>query len=263
MDETMGNQRLSYVYCSYDDVGRFYFGSRLCPLGVTPETDTDYLGSYTYSGFNPVGKTILLISDQHLVARNFETFLQLDFIKDPLCVNKAVFPLTGRSVLYPTKDPTIRKKLSDLRKTTPLSPKQVSHLESLNSSQKKASHPRADASFYPFVNLVTGETLYGTVFDLAEGKGLSLHKAHKAKARFVNSKLVNKVCDWVVAACDLELPQFCYDSRLEFKHESGVTFSGTLKSLSNETGIYVCHLESLLKGKVRYGWKLNDYSERK
>jgi hypothetical protein len=263
MDETMGNQRLSYVYCSYDDVGRFYFGSRLCPLGVTPETDTDYLGSYTYSGFDPVGKTILLISDQHIVARNFETFLQLDFIRDPLCVNKAVFPLTGRSVLYPTKDPTVKKKLSDIRKTTPLSENQLKHLDQLNHKQKKENHPRADDKKYPFYNLETGDYFFGNVFELSEEKGVSLHEAHFAKTKFANSRRRIDSTDWTIASCVLSLDHYSYDTLFSFIHNDGETFEGTLKGLSKHTGIHQCSLEALLNKKIRYGWKLNDYSERK
>lgn len=258
----MGNQRLSYVYCTSDSKGYFYIGSRLCPEGVTPIEDTSYFGSFTHSEFNPSSKTILTTFESHASARELESVLLMDLIRDPKCVNKAVFPLTGNSVLYPTKDPAIRKKLSFIRKTTPLSFRQTRHLEKVNSLQKKANHPRADRCLYPFLNIETGELFYGTVFDLSDSKGIKLHQAHKAKFRFLNSKSRSDTSDWCMAACDINLPKFCYDSVLEFKHESGETFTGTLKSLYTKTGIHVCHLESLVKGKVRHGWKLNDYLER-
>jgi hypothetical protein len=259
MDDTMGNQRLSYVYCTFDSEGYFYIGSRLCPKGETPETDTTYLGSFTHSEFKPSRKTIITVLEDHISSRELESLLLFDLIRDPKCVNKAVFPLTGESKLYPTKDPLIRKKLSLIRKTRPLSPNQISHLERVNSNQKNADHPRADKLSYPFINTETLELFYGTVFDLAHKEGLSLHQVHKAKSRYVNSRFRTDSSNWTLAACDLNLPRFCFDSRLNFRHEGGEEFTGTIKSLSHKTGIYMCHLESLLNGKVRYGWKLNDY----
>ncbi len=259
----MGNQRLSYVYCTFNSDGLFYIGSRLCPKGLTPDMDADYMGSHTYSGYKPERKTILTVLESHTSARELESLLIFDFIKDPKCVNKAVFPLTGKSTLYPTKDPAIRKKLSLLRKSTPLSLSQIKHLDRVNLSQKKANHPRADKSLYAFLNIETQELFYGTVFDLCNRGGLSLHEAHKSKLRFANSKFRKDSSGWVLAACDIDLPKFSYDSCLRFKHESGEEFEGTLRGLSNKTGLHVCWLENLLKGKVRYGWKLNDYSERK
>jgi hypothetical protein len=262
-DETMGNQRLSYVYCTSDNRDQFYIGSRLCPEGKTPEEDTNYMGSYSHTDFFPTHKTILIVDERLEVCRELEGFILLDLIRDPKCVNKAVFPLTGKAIVYPTKDPAVRKKLSDIRKSTPLSKSQLSHLDGLNSGQKKDGHPRADKTLYPFFNVRTGEYLYGTVFDLCEMSGISRHEGHKAKLRFANGKYRQDTKGWVTAACSISLPHFSMDTKLEFVHGDLGVFEGTLHDLSNIVGKAQSLLESVLTGRTRYGWKLNDYSERK
>lgn len=258
----MGNQRLSYVYCSFDEDLRFYIGSRLCPEGVTPDQDTSYTGSFSYEGFEPVGKTILMVSEDHAICREFETFLQLDLIRDKSCVNKAVFPLTGKAKLYPTKCPSVRRKLSELRKSKPLSPAQVKHLERVNARQKKSNHPRADKREYPFLNCETGELFYGTKYDLADHSGLKYGEVALSLKRHANSRFRQDSNPWTVAACDLLGDRYSLD-RVIVLSNGGKEVSGRVRELPGKTGLFLCEVYLVIEGKMRRGWKLNDYSERK
>jgi len=262
MDATIGNQRLSYLYYTYDQKGQYYIGCRLCPKGILPHEDTSYMGSHQHSEYIPTTKCIVAIFDSHEASREAETLILYDLIKDKNCVNKAIFPFTGKSTLYPTKDPLVRKKLSDTRKSTPLSEKQVEHLEKVNSKQKAEGHPLADKTNYSFFNLQTKETFFGTIFELSRVHCLSLHECHKAKRRYSNSRFRQECSDWVLSSCDLSLGHFSYDTEMTFIHGVNGEFTGTLKSLALHSGSYQCYLEGILKGKERRGWKLNDYLER-
>lgn len=261
MDETIGNQRLSYVYYTYDNYGKFYIGSRLCPRGVSPEEDTKYMGSHSYEGYTPVGKQILLISEDLWLCREFEAFLQFDLISDKNCVNKAVFPLTGNAKLYPTKCPSIRRKLSNLRKSKPMSDKQVEHLARVNAKQKKVGHPMADKNLYPFINTVTGEFFYGTIYDLMDKFGLNSHQARRSKTRHCNSRFKEESSPWALASCLTDGDKFSYETPVSITNGQKV-LNGPIRKIVKESGLYLCELYTIVKGKTRRNWKLNDYPER-
>lgn len=258
----MGDQRLSYVYCTFDNDSRFYIGSRLCPEGISPEEDSSYMGSYSYEGFEPTGKTILLVSDNLYICREFETLLQFDLIRDKSCVNKALFPLTGKAKLYPSKCPSIRRKLSELRKSKPMSPAQAQHLARVNAGQKKGNHPRADKKSYPFFNCETGELFFGTIYDLADHVGVNYGEAANSRKRFANSRFREDAYPWVIAACELGGDKFSLDRKVSLSNGSRIA-SGSIRELPRKTGLFLCEVYTIIvEGKMRRGWKLNDYLER-
>jgi len=201
----------------------------------------------------------LAIFDDLSRARDLETLLLFDLVRDKFCRNKAVFPLTGCAKLYPTKDPKIRKKLSELRKSTPLSPAQLSHITELNLSQKKENHPRADRTQRAFINIETQELLYGTIFDL-ERKGLSLHEARSARSRTANYGVTDLSSPWVLAECTLNGRKMSYDRLYTFiSVNTGKQLTCSLRDLSKMVHKPSSLTIEILFGKVRYGWKLNDY----
>ena len=80
-----------YVYCSYEENGRQYIGSRTCDYLI--EEDVEYFGSYTDKTFNPTGKVVLATFPNRREANAYEHYLHklFEVDKNPHFANKVCF----------------------------------------------------------------------------------------------------------------------------------------------------------------------------
>jgi len=116
-----------YVYYSYEEWGRGYFGSRTCRC--LPEEDVKYFGSFRDKTFKPIQKIIL--KDDYATREEAyidEIILQQYYkvTENPHFANRAYQTSTGFSRKGTTpwnrgipRDPEIIKKMNDARKNKP------------------------------------------------------------------------------------------------------------------------------------------------
>ena len=105
-----------YVYYSYEEYGRGYFGSRTCKC--LPEEDVKYFGSFRDKNFKPTQKIILKTYTTRDEAYIDEIILQENYkvVENPHFANRAYQTSTKFSTLglFPSNE--TRKKLSQIRK---------------------------------------------------------------------------------------------------------------------------------------------------
>lgn len=106
-----------YVYYSYEEYGRGYFGSRTCKC--LPEEDIKYFGSFTDKSFKPTQK-IIIKSDYSTRedAYNDEIILQKYYkvVENPHFANRAYQTSTKFSTAGVIFSDETRKKLSEKRR---------------------------------------------------------------------------------------------------------------------------------------------------
>jgi hypothetical protein len=115
-----------YVYYSYEEYGRGYFGSRTCKC--LPEEDIKYFGSFKDKTFKPTQKIILKTYAIREEAYADEIILQEHYkvVENPHFANRAYQTSVGfsRKGTVPwnkgvPRDPEIIRKMNDARKNKP------------------------------------------------------------------------------------------------------------------------------------------------
>jgi hypothetical protein len=102
-----------YVYYSYEEWGRGYFGSRTCEC--LPEKDTEYFGSFSDKTFNPTQKIILkgdYASREEAYKDEIILHDYYDVVKNLHFANKAKQTSIGFSTLGTSFSKEIKEKIS-------------------------------------------------------------------------------------------------------------------------------------------------------
>jgi len=144
-----------YVYYSYEEYGRGYFGSRTCKC--LPEEDVKYFGSYSDNTFNPTQK-IILKSDYFTreEAYDDEIILQQYYkvVENTHFANKA-YQTTSKFFYIPTKNSSKKRKsmsqeqknkLSNIAKGRKMSEEQKQKISESNRNKKVSEETRKKMS---------------------------------------------------------------------------------------------------------------------
>jgi len=127
--------RFHYTYCSYEESGRSYVGSRTCRC--LPINDINYFGSFTDKTFTPTKKVILKVyntAEECLLAEHFLMKL-LNVGEDENFANKQVSPFRPNNT-----SPESRKKISEALKGKPISPERKAKMSAMRKGEGNHRH---------------------------------------------------------------------------------------------------------------------------
>ena len=140
-----------YVYYSYEEYGRGYFGSRTCRC--LPEEDIKYFGSFSDKTFKPTQK-IILKSDYSTREEAYvdEIFLQQYYkvVENPHFANRA-YQTSTKFFYVPTKNSSKKRKpmseeqkikLSNIAKGKKISEKQKQIISQTHKNKKVSEETR-------------------------------------------------------------------------------------------------------------------------